>query len=140
MAYLIDTNVLSEVRKRSANPAVLQWQANHKLSELWVSVINLMEIRNGTEQIRLKDPDFATALDHWYQDRLLPIYKNRILTVTLSICETRANLPQDRTLPPLDALIAATAKYHHLTIVTRNTKDFEGLGLDLINPWETETN
>jgi len=139
MPYLIDTNVLSEVRKRSANRAVLRWQKDHNLSEFWVSVISLMEIRNGTEQIRLKDALFAEELDRWYQDRLLASYENRILPVTLPVCEIRATFPRDRTLPQLDALLAATAKHHKLTVVTRHTKDFEGLGLDLINPWEAKT-
>lgn len=140
MPFLLDTNVVSEIRRRSAAPQVVEWQQTHRLSEYWVSVISLMEIRNGTEKVRSQDPSFAAELDTWYADRLLPAYEGRILPVTLPVCEVRATLTQKRTLPPLDALIAATAKYHKLTIATRNIKDFEGLGIDLINPWEFNSN
>lgn len=136
MSFLLDTNVISEVRRRSAAPQVVAWQKSHPLSDYNVSVISLMEIRNGTESVRTKDAAFAERLDNWYVHRLLPTYHGRILPVTLRICEVRATLPQNRTLPPLDAILAATAKYHRLTIATRNTKDFEGLGIELVNPWE----
>lgn len=136
MAYLIDTNVISEVRRKSANAQVLDWQSGHDLSECWLSVLTLMEIRNGTQRIRKADPEFARKLDTWYQGELLGFYSGRILPVTLEVCETRADFSSDRTLPELDALLAATAKQHNLTLVTRNLKDFEGLGIDLINPWE----
>lgn len=138
MFFLLDTNVLSELRRRSAAPQVVQWQKSYKLSDFYVSVISLMEIRNGTERVRSKDAVFAGKLDAWYAKRLLPAYEGRILPVTLRVCEIRATFPQDRTLPPLDALLAASAKYHRLTIATRNTKDFEGLGVKLVNPWEFE--
>jgi predicted nucleic acid-binding protein len=136
MAFLLDTNVLSELRRRSAAVPVVAWQTSHKLSEFYVSVISLMEIRNGTEKVRAKDPVFAEKLDSWYHERLLPAYRRRILQVDLKVAETRSTLSPHRTLPHSDALIAATAKHHRLTIVTRNTKDFEGLGIDLTNPWE----
>jgi predicted nucleic acid-binding protein len=136
MAFLLDTNVLSELRRRSAAVPVVAWQTSHKLSEFQVSVITLMEIRNGTEKVRATDPAFAEKLDSWYHERLLPAYKGRILPVDLKVAEMRSTLSPDRRLPDSDALIAATAKHHRLTIATRNTKDFEGFGIDLINPWE----
>lgn len=139
MPFLIDTNVLSEIRRKSADAQVLRWQADRDLGECWVSVITLMEIRNGTQRIREADPIFAQKLDAWYQDVLLPTYKGRILPVTLSVCETRAEFSNDRTLPALDALMGATAKYNKLTLVTRNVKDFKGLGIQLLNPWEHPT-
>ena len=136
MAFLLDTNVLSELRRRSAAVPVVAWQASHKLSEYHVSVISLMEIRNGIEKVREKDPSFAKELDGWYHERLLPAYSGRILPVDLKVAEMRSTLSPHRTLPHSDALIAATAKHHALTIATRNTKDFEGFGIDSINPWE----
>lgn len=136
MAFLLDTNVLSELRRRSAAPPVVAWQKSFKLSEYHISVISLMEIRRGAEKVREKDSAFAVKLDEWYAHRLLPAYNGRILPITLPICEILACFPQKPTRPELDALIAATAKLHKLTIATRNTQDFEGLGIDLINPWE----
>lgn len=136
MSFLLDTNVISEVRRRAAAPQVVGWQKSHPVSDYHVSVISLMEIRNGTERVRAKDTAFAEKLDNWYANRLLPTYHKRILAVTLRICEVRATFPLDRPLPPLDAILAATAKYHRLTIATRNTKNFEGLGINLVNPWE----
>jgi predicted nucleic acid-binding protein len=122
--------------RRSAAPQVVEWQKSNPVSAYTVSVVSLMEIRNGTERVRTKDTAFAEKLDNWYTNRLLPAYHGRILPVTLRICEVSATFPQNRTLPPLDAILAATAKYHRLTIATRNTKDFEGLGIELVNPWE----
>jgi len=137
MGYLVDTNVLSELRKGThADTLVQQWQSGRRSSDLWLSVLTLMEIKNGIEQVRRKDSLFADKLDRWYAEHLLSEFSGRILEVNLPICELRASFPSERTLPNLDALIAATAKYHGLTIVTRNTKDFEGLGIELLNPWE----
>lgn len=136
MAFLIDTNVLSEIRKKSADSNVLRWQNKHDLADSWVSVLTLMEIRSGTERVRHTEPAFAQKLDAWYHEVLLNAYDGRILAVSSAICEIRAALGAGRTQPEIDALIAATAKYHNLVLVTRNTKDFQDLGIKLLNPWE----
>ncbi|NBB78954.1 MAG: PIN domain-containing protein [Verrucomicrobia bacterium] len=137
MAFLIDTNLVSELRKRhNANPSVLAWQKHVRAIDQWISVISLMEIRIGVLKAETSDAAFAQKLDLWYHRRLLPAYRGRILPVDLKVAEMRSTLSPHRTLPHSDALIAATAKHHRLTIATRNTKDFEGLGIDLINPWE----
>ena len=135
MSCLLDTNVLSEIRRKSADAHVVAWQAEQCLGACWLSVLTLMEIRNGTERVRKADPTFAQKLDVWYKE-LLSVYEGRILSVTLPVCETRSGFSTDRTLAAIDALIGATAKQHGLTLVTRNVKDFEGLGIELINPWE----
>lgn len=135
MAFLVDTNVVSELRRKSPDSRVLAWQKGYALEELWMSVLSLLEIRNGTEQVRRSDASFAGELDRWYRNVLLKAYSGRILPVTLHICETRATLPIRRTLPFIDGLIGATAKQHKLTLVTRNLKDFEDFGIELINPW-----
>jgi predicted nucleic acid-binding protein len=140
MAYLLDTNVVSELRRKSANEHVVEWQKSCELSELWISVLSMLEIRNGTERVRRSDSAFAQKLDSWYQNVLLMVYSGRILPVSLGICETRAALPADRTLPFTDGLIGATAKQHGLTLVTRNIKDFEGMGIELLNPWDYPIN
>lgn len=136
MAFLLDTNVVSELRRKSVDPRVFAWQNNYAVEESWLSVLTLMEIRWGTERVRSKDTTFAAELDRWYRDVLLKIYTGRILPVTLEICEARALLPDKRTLPVIDGLIGATAKRHSLSLVTRNVKDFRGFGLHLVNPWE----
>ena len=135
MDFLLDTNVISELRKRSAAEQVVEWARSYKLSQYYISVITLMEIRSGTEKIRKKDPAFSKKLDKWYALHLLPVYERRILPVTLPICEIRASFPPQPTRPDLDMLIAATAKYHNLTVATRNLTDFQGLGIRTVNPW-----
>jgi predicted nucleic acid-binding protein len=140
MAFLIDTNVLSEIRKKSADPSVLQWQSQHDLVDCWVSVLTLMEIKTGIARIRNTDASFADKLDAWYRGEVLKAYAGRILPVTLPVCEVRATLSCERTLPALDALIAATAKHFKLKMVTRNIKDFEHFGIELINPWAHPSN
>jgi len=136
MAFLIDTNVVSELRRKTANPHVLQWQQQYSIELSWISTLSILEILDGTERVRKSDPIFAQKLDNWYQNILLKAYSGRILSVTQSTCEIKASLSIERTLPFADGLIAATAKEHQLTLVTRNVKDFEDLGINLINPWE----
>ena len=137
MSYLIDTNVLSEIRRRSTNAQVLDWQSKQDLAQCWVSVLSFAEILNGTELVRKTDPTFASTLDEWNQKVLRETYHGRILSVTLDVCEARAKLNPERTLPFADSLIAATAQCHGLKLVTRHTEDFQDLGIELINPWET---
>lgn len=134
--YLVDTNVLSELRKGSkADPAVLSWASHVKRTELWVSVICLMEIRNGIHSVLHKDAAFGHLLQSWYEEKLKPSFSGRILTVGLKEAECCADLQRIRTLPFRDGFIAATAASAKLTLVTRNTKDFEGLMIPYLNPW-----
>lgn len=136
MAFLVDTNVVSELRRKTANEHVLAWQSRYDISEFWVSVLTMMEIRDGTERIRNIDPSFAKKLDEWYYNNLLTVYSGRILPVTLEVCEIRSTHGTKRTLPFTDGLIGATAKVNNLALVTRNVKDFQDFGISLINPWE----
>lgn len=137
MEFLLDTNVVSEFRKaHNANENTRQWQSCYSASQLWLSVISLMEIKIGIVRAERKDYPFSQVLSKWYDDSLLPAYHGRILEVSLEVAEIRASFESQRTLPYSDALIAATAKLHDLTLVTRNIKDFQGLGIELANPWE----
>jgi predicted nucleic acid-binding protein len=137
VAYLIDTNVVSEFRKnQNADRSVLAWQALADAADCWISVISLMEIQIGVRLALRKDPVFAEILDDWYRKKLKPSYGNRVIDVNVGIVEVRAEFAVGRTLPYSDALIAATAKYHGLTLVTRNTKDYQDFSIKLINPWE----
>ena len=137
MAFLLDTNVLSELRKaHRANANVCSWQAKHPVSKQWVSVISLMEVKIGIVRAWSQDKNFARVLDEWYRKRLVPAFAGRTLAVDLKTAEKRAGYEKQRTIAYSDALIAATAAVHDMTIVTRNTADFADLGIKLVNPWE----
>ena len=133
---LLDTVVISELRKGAgADPAVVAWQAGVVDLPTYLSVITLLEIRLGLRQVEKRDPAFAARLEAWYNDRLLPRFSNHLLSVDQAVVEAAAALGTGRTLPPHDALIAATAQVHGLTIVTRNMADFADLGIPVVNPW-----
>ncbi|MCC5850753.1 MAG: type II toxin-antitoxin system VapC family toxin [Verrucomicrobia bacterium] len=136
---LLDSNVLSELRKgRKADPHVRQWAGKWSPEQLYTSVICMMEIRTGVYAALRKNPDFGILLQEWYDNKLKPTFRHRVLPVDLAIAEMTALLQTRRTLPFRDGLIAATAKAGGFPIATRNTKDFIGLGVDLINPWKED--
>ncbi len=133
---LLDSNVLSEIRKGTkAHPQVRQWAEGVSPEDLYTSAICMMEIREGIHRALRKNPDFGILLQDWYDNRLKPTFQDRVLPVDLAAAEMAALLQMQRTLPFRDGLIAATAKVRGFWVATRNTADFEGLGLGLINPW-----
>jgi len=135
--FLLDTNVLSELRKgRKSDPAVSAWAQCTDLRLMHVSVISIMEIRMGILRVERRDQSQAAILARWLDASLLPAFKGRILDVTLDVAETCANLHVPDPRPDRDALIAATAIAHGMTVATRNTKDFIMTGVSLFNPWE----
>jgi toxin FitB len=137
---LLDTVVISELRKGArAEPAVIAWQAEAANVPAYLSVITLLEIRVGLRRAAVRDPDFATRLENWYRGRLLPRFRDHLLLVDQPVAEAVAELPTARTLPPYDALLAATARVHGLTLATRNVADFEGAGVSLVNPWDASS-
>ncbi len=136
MSYLIDTNVLSELRNRKADGNVVAWmQARPRLS-LYLSVLSLGEIRKGIEGVA--DPTFRQALLDWLEVDLPNWFVGRLLGIDAQTADRwgRVQAAAGRTLPVIDGLLAATALQHGLTLVTRNTQDFAGLGVQIINPWE----
>jgi toxin FitB len=136
MGYLIDTSVLSELRKKvRGNPHVTAWLATVAPDELFVSVLSLGEIRRGIELIRKRDPAFARALDRWLTG-LETHYADRILPVSAAIADRWGRLCLDQPLPVSDGLLAATGIEHKLTIVTRNTGDFVRSGVNTLDPFE----
>ena len=135
MAFLLDTNVLSELRKGDrANPSVSAWYATTESRELFTSVLVLGEIRHGIEKKRAKDPMFATRLEHWLQG-VMRDYQSHILAITLEVAELWGSLALTQTVSEPDGLIAATALFHDLTLVSRNESDFKATDVKTLNPW-----
>lgn len=137
MALLLDTNVLSELRKKNrCAPAVAAWQLAASEEELFISVISLMEIKHGILMARRKDPPFAKLLEDWYEMQVKPAFDGYVLPIDLPVSERCAVLLGERTRGLADALIAATAYVNGLVLVTRNTADFADAGIKLQNPWK----
>ena len=130
--YLLDTNVVSEMAKRRPNARVSAWLS--ATPDCYLSVLTVGELIRGIEKLRSKDPARADKLGSWVRT-LRRDYSGRVLDVDEDVVDQWALPPHDRTLPVIDALIAATAKAHEMTVATRNTKDFEGLGVPTFNPF-----
>ena len=137
--YLLDTNVLSEIRKISqgkAHPAVAAWAERVDFDRCYLSVITLLEIEQGILRVRHRSDEAQFArLENWLEGTVLPTFDTRILPVdrhTARVC-ARLHIPDRR--PYNDALIAASASRHGLTLVTRNTRDFADLQVPLFNPF-----
>ena len=134
--YLIDTNVLSEIRKgaQRADPRVWSWWLDRREAALFLSVMTLGEIRKGIEQLRKRDGVQAFTLDRWLE-QTSHAFKDQILEISEEVADGWGKLQAIRPLPDIDALLAATALHHGLTLVTRNESDFTGLGVTMINPF-----
>ena len=136
MAFLLDTNVLSELRKKRTNERKVQgWLDSVESEDLFTSVIVVGEIRRGIERIRPTDPVFASQLELWLR-RLRVDYQDRILSITEQIAEFWGTICPNDPLPEPDGLIAATALQHGMTLVTRNVEHVQRRGVKLLNPWD----
>jgi predicted nucleic acid-binding protein len=134
--FLIDTNVIAELRKGArANANVRAWFAALDPEAILLSVVTVGEIRRGIESVRRHDPAAARALERWLR-RVLADHSDRILAVDLSVAEEWGRLNVPDPLPVIDGLLAATAKVHGLTLATRNVKDVARSGADVVNPFE----
>jgi len=136
LSYLLDTNVISELRKgERAERSVSDWFDGLADQEIYLSVLTIGEIRRGVESVRRHDPDSAAALDGWLS-RLTEAHRDRILQVDRAIAEEwgRMNVPDP--LPVVDGLLAATARVVGLTLVTRNGADVEATGVELLDPFD----
>lgn len=136
MSFLIDTNIISEVRKgASCNPGVARWWAEVAEGDLWLSSLILGEIRKGVELARRRDPDKASVLEAWLGD-VVSGFGDRVLPVDAAVADEWGRMNAIRPVPVIDALLAATAKANGLTLVTRNEADVMGLGVEVLNPFE----
>lgn len=135
MTYLLDTNVVSEMRKRAPDPAVAAWFDTVPASDLFLSCLTIGEIRLGVERLRRRDDRQAVAIEHWLTG-LRTLYRDRIVPLDAPIAETwgRINVPNPR--PIVDGLLAATALTWDWTLVTRNVTDFAACGVRLLDPWQ----
>jgi len=134
VTFLLDTNVVSEVRKRRPDPAVRAWFDATPGTELFLSVLVLGEIRQGVERRRRTDPAAAGALDDWLAD-LHRSFADRVLPVTGEVADRWGSLNVPDPLPAVDGLLAATALVHDLVLVTRNVADVARSGVAVLDPF-----
>ena len=135
MNYLIDTNVISELKRKRPEPSVLAWVSERPAASLYLSVISLGEIRKGVESVT--DIRKKSQLLDWLESDLHNFFADRILPIDATTADRWGVLLANakRPIPAIDSLLAATASAHNLTFVTRNTKDLQGLEIALLNPW-----
>ena len=137
MMYLLDTNVISELRKGSrADSNVVAWSGGVNSNEMFISVISIMELRMGILSLARKDNRQADVLAHWLDNSVIPAFAGRILPIDLPVANQCAILHVPDPRSDRDALIAATALTHGMTVATRNIKDFRATGVPLVNPWD----
>ena len=134
MSYLLDTNVVSELRKRAPDRSVTSWFGSVRASDLYLSVLVVGEIRSGIERLARRDRDQVAGYEKWLAD-LLELYGDRIVPVTAEVAETWGRLNVPDPLPVVDGLLAATALVHDWTLVTRNTSDVRRTGVRLLDPF-----
>jgi predicted nucleic acid-binding protein len=136
--YLLDTNVVSEIRKvrtGRANAGVAAWSSEVDTAALFLSAVTIEEIEIGVLLAERRDNEQGRLLRNWFEGQVLPAFEGRILAVDQTVARRSALLQVPDPRPIRDALIAATAFTHDLTLVTRNTRDFTGTSVKLVNPW-----
>jgi len=135
--YLLDTNVISEVRNRKrCDRAVQEWYASSTLTDLYLSVVSVRELYYGAYRKRNKDPAGGNELLRWIESIVLPMFGNNILSIDTETTRLDAALNVPVSRPAGDSLIAATALRHGLVVATRNVSDFAPMGVRVFNPWD----
>lgn len=139
MMYVLDTNVLSELRKvrlGKADANVTAWTESVDAADLFISVITVMELELGVLSIERKDATQGAMLRSWLEQLVLPEFSGRTLPIDTAVAQRCARLHVPDKCGERDALIAATALVHGMTVVTRNVADFKSTGVAIVNPWE----
>lgn len=136
MALLLDTNVVSAARRpERQDKAFRLFLRDYDIGEAFISSVTLMEIRFGIQREEVRDPAFAGDLTRWLKEIILPVFDGRVLDFSGVVALTAGTLPTPQKQPTADAMIAATALTHGLSVATRNIADFESLGVRVLNPW-----
>jgi predicted nucleic acid-binding protein len=135
--YILDTNVISELRKaRKTHQNVRKWAERLPSASLYISVISVLELEIGILLIELRDKEQGAILREWMDRHVLPTFSDRILSIDTAVAQRCATFHVPNPRSDRDALIAATALVHGLTVATRNVADFERTGVSVLNPWE----
>jgi toxin FitB len=138
MSFLVDTNVIAEIRKGArCDPKVAAWFATVEDSDLFLSALVLGEIRRGIELARARDPSKADALQAWLES-VAAGFGDRVLSVDAAVSDQWGRMSAMRPIPVVDGLLGATAKVHDLTLVTSNDSDIRGLGVRTLNPFKAK--
>jgi predicted nucleic acid-binding protein len=139
MMYVLDTNVLSELRKVNLGKAdanVAAWTESVDAADLFISAITIMELELGVLSIERKDATQGAMLRSWLEQHVLPEFSGRTLSIDTAVAQRCARLHVPDKRDERDALIAATALVHGMEVVTRNVADFKPTGVTIVNPWE----
>ena len=137
MSLLLDTNVVSELRRRTPSPNVLQWFETVAAQDLHISVLTIGEIRQGIERLKRKDPIAAVPIEGWLHG-LVTTYADRIVDVDAAITERWGRLNVPSPVPTIAGLLAATALINDWTLVTRHISDVEQTGVRTLNPFDEQ--
>ena len=140
--YLLDTNVVSELRKAptgKADPNVIKWASNTHPEMLYLSVITVLELEMGILLMERRDQHQGSLLRRWLEHQVLPAFDGRILSVDTAVARKCAELHVPDRRAERDAMIAATASIHRMKVVTRNVADFDQSAIEIVNPWLSDT-
>lgn len=134
--YLLDTRVVSELRRRDRTDArVAAWVDATDPAELFVSVVTVLELEMGVLAVERRDASQGALLRRWLEERVLPVFEDRILPIDLQVARRCAGLHVPDRRAERDALVAATALRHAMTVATRNVADFSPMGVAVFDPW-----
>ena len=137
--YVLDTNVVSELRKATSpriNQRVLAWSKSVSTASLYISVVTILELERGVLLVSRRDQAQAAILRRWLDEHLLDAFADRVIPIDTVVARCCGSLHVPDPRPERDALIAASALVHRMTVVTRNLGDFEPMGVETINPWQ----
>jgi hypothetical protein len=134
VSFLLDTNVVSETRRRTPDPKLVAWLSRADPSDLFISAMTLGEIAKGVALRAKQNPTQAAGLEQWLA-AIRAVYANRIIAIDADIAEAWGRLDAKRNFPVVDGLLAATALVRGMTVATRNIRDFADAGVLVLNPW-----